>query len=182
MTCYDCRNYFECQGFNAETMPRECAGFAPDDWIIEKTLKFVNNHPKTAGKTRLIDLDKLLAYPLQGDNLDRKHMPEGFEDGVKSALEWAEQLWAGAVSAELVAEIGKTKSKNTNAPKTYLQRLVESAKACCGDVETDDPCSTCINPRERRGNEIRSCRSWLIRDLYTELMPLVWDENKEESK
>lgn len=42
---------------------------------------------------RMIDLDKLLAYPLQGDNLDREHMPDGFEDGVKSVLEWAEQLW-----------------------------------------------------------------------------------------
>lgn len=47
--------------------------------------------------------------------------------------------------------------------------LIENAKICCGDTRVDFCTGVCINPSDKRGNEVRWCRQWLIKDLYTAL-------------
>lgn len=47
--------------------------------------------------------------------------------------------------------------------------LIENAKICCGDTRVDFCTGVCINPSDKRGDEVRWCRQWLIKDLYTAL-------------
>lgn len=44
--------------------------------------------------------------------------------------------------------------------------LIENAKICCGDVHVEDCTDYCINPSDQRGDELRFCRQWLVKDLY----------------
>lgn len=53
-----------------------------------------------------------------------------------------------------------------------IEKLIENAKACCGDTETEDCAAFCINPRDTRGGEVRWCRQWLIHDLHAALSTL----------
>lgn len=50
-----------------------------------------------------------------------------------------------------------------------LEKLIENAKVCCGDIETEDCSERCINPNDKRGNEVRWCSQWLIHDLHIAL-------------
>lgn len=50
-----------------------------------------------------------------------------------------------------------------------IEKLIENAKVCCGDIETEDCSERCINPNDKRGNEVRWCRQWLIHDLHIAL-------------
>ena len=54
-------------------------------------------------------------------------------------------------------------------------KLIENAKVCCGDIDAEDCTGRCINPHDKRGEEVRFCRQWLIRDLYTAIETLRAD-------
>ena len=45
-------------------------------------------------------------------------------------------------------------------------KLIENAKVCCGDIDVEDCAGRCVNPHDKRGEEVRFCHQWLIRDLY----------------
>lgn len=53
-----------------------------------------------------------------------------------------------------------------------IEKLIENAKVCCGDIEAEDCGERCINPRDKRGNELRWCSQWLIHDLHLALSTL----------
>ena len=60
-----------------------------------------------------------------------------------------------------------------------IEKLIETAKVCCGDIKSEDCSEQCIDPRDNRGTgEDRFCRQWLIHDLYTALSTLK-DENEK---
>lgn len=53
-----------------------------------------------------------------------------------------------------------------------IDKLIENAKACCGDIDTEDCTDYCINPRDKRGEDMRFCRQWLVHDLHTAISSL----------
>lgn len=53
-----------------------------------------------------------------------------------------------------------------------IEKLIENAKVCCGDIETEDCSRYCIDPRDSRDSGLRWCRQWLIHDLHTALSTL----------
>ena len=53
-----------------------------------------------------------------------------------------------------------------------IEKLIENAKVCCGDIETEDCSQYCIDPRDSRDSGLRWCRQWLIHDLHTALSTL----------
>lgn len=53
------------------------------------------------------------------------------------------------------------------------EELVENAKVCCGDIEVEDCVERCKNPCDKRGEEVRWCRQWLIHDLHTAITDLL---------
>ena len=59
-----------------------------------------------------------------------------------------------------------------------LEKLIENAKVCCGDIETEDCSERCINPNDKRGNEVRWCSQWLIHDLHIALSALQAENEK----
>lgn len=59
-----------------------------------------------------------------------------------------------------------------------IEKLVENAKVCCGDIETEDCSQYCIDPRDNRDGELRWCRQWLIHDLHTALSTLQTENEK----
>lgn len=59
-----------------------------------------------------------------------------------------------------------------------IDKLIENAKACCGDIDTEDCTDYCINPRDKRGEDMRFFRQWLVHDLHTVISSLR-DENKK---
>lgn len=67
------------------------------------------------------------------------------------------------------------------------KKIVKNMRVCCGDVELDECANYCANPRDVRGNEMRFCRQWLVKDaadmierMAAELEPLL--KAKEEGK
>ena len=60
-----------------------------------------------------------------------------------------------------------------------IEKLIETAKVCCGDIKSEDCSEQCIDPRDNRGTgEDRFCRQWLIHDLYTALSTLKAENEK----
>ena len=60
-----------------------------------------------------------------------------------------------------------------------IEKLIETAKVCCGDIKSEDCSEQCIDPRDNRGTgEDRFCRQWLIHDLYTALSTLQAESEK----
>ena len=59
-----------------------------------------------------------------------------------------------------------------------IEKLIESAKICCGDVETEDCIAVCISPADKRGDDLRWCRQWMIHDLHTALSTLRAENEK----
>ena len=60
-----------------------------------------------------------------------------------------------------------------------IEKLIETAKVCCGDIKSEDCSEQCIDPRDNRGTgEDRFCRQWLIHDLYTALSTLQAESGK----
>ena len=53
------------------------------------------------------------------------------------------------------------------------EELIENAKVCCGDIEVEDCIEHCKNPCDKRGEELRWCRQWLIHDLHTAITDLL---------
>lgn len=53
------------------------------------------------------------------------------------------------------------------------KELVENAKVCCGDIKVEDCAERCKNPFDKRGEEVRWCRQWLIHDLHTAITDLL---------
>lgn len=59
-----------------------------------------------------------------------------------------------------------------------IEKLIENAKVCCGDIEAEDCGERCINPRDKRGNELRWCSQWLIHDLHIALSAFQAENEK----
>ena len=60
-------------------------------------------------------------------------------------------------------------------------KLIENAEVCCGDIDVEDCTGRCINPHDKRGEEVRFCRQWLIRDLYTAIETLRAENKRLKS-